>query len=150
MAYRYEHEEGAYTPAKLKTNRSMWKLMILNVLTLGIYSVLFFIPFSFDLDKIAPKRDRSKTMNYLFAYLLSLFTFSIVIMVWHYQIAQRVEDALQQCNIQYEFGTGSFWSWYFWGSFIFIGPFVYFHKLCKAMNLLCAHYNEQILGEKKA
>jgi hypothetical protein len=41
----------------------MWKLILLNVLTLGIYSIIFFIPFSFDLDKIAPKSDRSKTMN---------------------------------------------------------------------------------------
>lgn len=39
----------------------MWKLMILNVLTLGVYSIIFFIPFSFDIDKIAPKNDHSKT-----------------------------------------------------------------------------------------
>jgi hypothetical protein len=40
-----------------------------------------------------------------------------------------------------KFGTSSFWGWYFLGSFIFIGPFVYFHKLCTAMNLLCEDYN---------
>ena len=27
------------------------------------------------------------------------------------------------------------------GSFIFVGPFVYIHKLCKAMNLLSEDYN---------
>ncbi|MBQ8216037.1 MAG: DUF4234 domain-containing protein [Clostridia bacterium] len=149
MAYRYDDEERSYTPAKLKTDRSMWKLMILSVLTLGIYTVLFFIPFSFDLDKVAPKRDGSKTMNYLLAFILSLFTFSIVMTVWHYQIAVRVEEALQQCGIDYDFGTGTFWGWFFWGSFILVGPFVYFHKLCKAMNLLCAHYNEQNAAKKR-
>ena len=148
MAYRYDDEERGYTPAKLKTDRSMWKLMVLNVLTFGIYGVLFFIPFSFDLDKVAPKRDGSKTMNYLLALVLSLFTFSIVIDVWHYQIAARVEEALQQCNIDYDFGTKTFWGWFFWGSFLLVGPFVYFHKLCKAMNLLCAHYNERLSDEK--
>ena len=143
MAYKYAYdcEEKEYTPPKLITNRSMWKLMIFNYLTLGIYGIIFFIPFSFDIDKIAPTSDRSKTMNYLFAYVLSLLTFSIVLDIWYYQIAKRISEALEQRNIDYEFGTEDFWGWFFFGSFILIGPFVYFHKLCKAMNLLCEHYN---------
>ena len=145
MAYKYAYgyEEKEYKPPKLQTNRSMIKLMILNILTLGIYSIVFFIPFSYDLDKVAPKRDRSKTMNYIFAYLLAIFTFSIVLVIWHYQIAKRVNEALERRNIDYSFGMTDFWGWYFFGSFIFVGPFVYFHKLCKAMNLLCESYNEK-------
>ncbi len=140
--YSYDNEEKTYTPPKLKTNRSMWKFMLLSILTLGIYSIIFFIPFSYDLDKVDPRRNRAKTMNYFFAYILSLFTFSIVILIWHHHIADRINEALERRNIPYEFGTGTFWAWYFFGSFILIGPFVYMHKLCKAMNLLCAHYNE--------
>ena len=140
--YSYDNEERSYTPPKLKTNRSMWKFMLLSILTLGIYSIIFFIPFSGDLDKVDPKRDGTKTMSIIFAYILSLFTFSIVLSIWHYQIADRINEALERRNIPYEFGTGTFWAWYFFGSFILIGPFVYMHKLCKAMNLLCAHYNE--------
>ena len=145
MAYQYpyDNEEKKYQPPKLQTNRSMWKLMILNVLTLGLYSVFFFMPFSFDLDKVDPRRGREKTMNYIVAYILSLFTFAIVMVVWHYQIASRVEEALSRRGIDYEFTTGDFWKWYFFGSFIFVGPFIYFHKLCKAMNLLCESYNEK-------
>ena len=144
MAYKYsyDYEEKTYTPPKLQTNRSVWKLMLLSIFTLGIYSILFFIPFSFDIDKIAPKPDRSKTMNYLFAYILSLFTFSIVIDFWHYQMAARVSEALERRDIRYEFGTKDFWLWFILGSLVLVGPFVYFYKLCKAMNLLCAHYNE--------
>ena len=54
MAYKYPYDidEKKYEPPKLKTNRSMWKLIILQILTLGIYGIVFFIPFSFDLDKI--------------------------------------------------------------------------------------------------
>lgn len=144
MPYPYsnDYEEKQYVPPKLTTKRSMWKLMILGILTLGIYAIIFFIPFSFDLDKVAPKADRSKTMNYLFAHIFAIFTFSIVLIIWHYQIAQRVEEALKKRHISYDFGTGTFWSWYFFGSFIVVGPFIYFHRLCKAMNLLCEHYNE--------
>ncbi len=149
MAYRYayDYEEKEYKAPKLETNRSMWKLMLLNILTLGVYSIIFFIPFSFDLDKIAPKSDHSKTMNFLFAYIFSLFTFSIVIVIWHYHIAVRVEEALSERNIDCEFGTKDFWIWYFLGSFILVGPFVYFHKLCKAMNLLCEDYNEKAVAK---
>ena len=133
-----------YAPPKLKTNRNMWKLMILTILTLGLYSIFFFIPFSFDLDKAAPKPDRSKTWNYLFAYVLALFTGNIVMIIWLYHITERVEEALAQRNIEYEFGTSHFWIWYVLGSFFFVGPFVYFHKLCRAMNLICADYNEKV------
>ena len=145
MAYKYayDNEEPKYEAPKLKTNRSMWKLMLLNVLTLSIYSIIFFIPFSFDIDRIAPKPDRSKTMNYIWAYLLSAFTFAIVLDVWYYQIAGRIEGALEKRHIDYEFGTKDFWGWFIFGSLILVGPFVYFHKLCKAMNLLCQSYNEQ-------
>ena len=80
-------------------------------------------------------------MNYLWAYILSIFTFAIVIDIWHYQIAARIEEALEARKIDYEFGTGDFWKWYIFGSFILVGPFVYYYKLCKAMNLLCEDYN---------
>ena len=140
--YEAQQKEKERKPAKLKTNRNMWKLMLFNVLTLGIYSIVFFIPLSYDLDKVDPKRERSKTMNYALAFLISLFTFSIVLTIWHYHIAQRIEDALARRNIDYDFSTSDFWGWYFFGSFILVGTFVYFHKLCKAMNLLCESYNE--------
>ena len=146
MAYRYPYddEEKAYVPQKLETDRNMWKLVIFSILTLGIYLIVFFIPFSFDLDKISPKPDRSKTMNFLFVYILSIFTLSIAMLCWHYQIAQRVEEALEKRDIRYNFGTNDFWTLQIFGSlFLGIGTFVSLHKLCRAMNLLCADYNEK-------
>lgn len=143
MAYQYPYgyEEKEKPRAKLITNRNMWKLMILNIITLGVYGIIFFIPFSFDLDKISPQGE-SKQMNYLWAYLFSLFTFAIVLDIWQYQTAKRVSEALEARNIDFEFDTGDFWKWYIFGLFIFVGPFIYCNKLCKAMNLLCESYNE--------
>ena len=144
MSSWYDEEETkVYQKPKLATNRSMWKLMLFNVLTLGVYSIVFFIPFSFDLDLIAPKSDRTRTMNFLFAYILSLFTFSIVVTVWHYHIAERVEEALAERGIEYDFGTSDFWGWGIIGGLFIVGTFVYYHKLCRAMNLLCEDYNER-------
>lgn len=145
MAYTYPYDSedrGEYKQPKLQTNRSVWKLLLFGILTLGLYSIVFFIPFSFDLDKIAPKPDRSKTMNYLWAYILSMFTFSIVLTVWHYQISERIEEALAKRGVDYGFGTNDFWGWFIFGSLILVGPCIYYYKLCKAMNLLCEHYNE--------
>ena len=140
--YSYGYEEEKYEYPKLKTNRSMWKLMILSILTLGIYTIFFFQPLSYDLDRVDPKRERDKTMNFLLVYILSIFTFSIIMDFWHYHIAGRIEEALSRRKIDYDFSTGDFWKWFFFGSLSIIGPFVYFHKLCTAMNLLCQSYNE--------
>ena len=142
--YTYDNEEVEYKERKLNTDRNIWKFLILRVLTLGIYEIVFFIPFAFDLDKVAPKRDRSKTMNYLWAAILSAFTMSIVLSVWHYHVAERVEQALAERKIKYDFGTNDFWGWFFFGSLILVGPFIYYYKLCKAMNLICEDYNQKL------
>ena len=140
--YGYDDHEKKVEHPKLQTNRSMWKFMLLNLVTCGLYSIAFFIPFTFDLERVYPSREGRKPMNYLWAYILAFFTASIVLAVWFYQISEKVEDALSKRNISYGFGTSTFWGWYILGSFFLVGPFVYFHKLCKAMNLLCADYNQ--------
>ena len=146
MAYRYPYDEEQvqYKPEPLRTDRKMWKMMILHVLTFGISSIFFFIPLSYELEKISPARERNKLINYAVAYVVSLFTASIVLTFWFYELTKRVEEALEERGIAHELSTGDFWGWYFFGSFIIVGPFVYFHKLCTAMNLLCEDYNKSI------
>lgn len=146
--FTYDYNEKPYVTPKLKTNRKMWKLIVFTFLTFGIYAIVFFTPFSYDLDTIDPKRERGKTMNFLVAFILSLFTFSFVLFFWHHHIAERVNEALKRRKIDYNFGTTDFWAWLVFGSFILVGPFIYYHKLCTAMNLLCENYNETIALEK--
>ena len=142
--YPYDEEEKKDTPPKLQTNRNVWKLIILSILTCGIYEIIFLIPVAFDLDKAAPKKDRSKTMNFLFVWLLARITGGIAYMVWFHGVSDRIGDALNERNIPYRFGTGTFWGWYVLGALLLmIGPIVYYAKLCKAMNLLCEDYNNR-------
>ena len=145
MAYKYSYndEEVKYQEPKLKTDRNILTYTLLSILTLGIYSIIFYIPFSLDLEKVNPSGTRGKLMNYLSAYLLSLFTFAIVVQIWHYQVAERIEEALDRRRIDYEFGTSDFWKWNILGSLILVGPIIYNYKLFKAMNLLCESYNEE-------
>ncbi len=145
MAYKYNYdtEEVQFKETKLPTNRSSLKYWIFSFLTCGFYTIFFFIPFSFDIDKIAPKRDGTKTFNYIAAWVCAWFTGSIALLIWLYHITERIEEALEKRKIDYDFSTDDFWGWHIAASFILIGPFVFFHKLCKAMNLLCADYNER-------
>ena len=144
MAYKYSYDEDTkYVAPKKRTDRSVLKLILFSLLTCGLYSIFFYTPFSFDLDDIAPKRDGTKTFNYLLALILSYFTWSIVMLCWLYSVTARIEEALSQYKIDYEFGTQDFWMWHVLGSLILVGPIVFTYKLCKAMNLLCAAYNEK-------
>ena len=73
MAYKYSYdayddEVREYKPAPLKTDRCMWKLLLFSILTLGIYSIIFFIPFSFDIDKVSSRHDGEKTMKSRFSF----------------------------------------------------------------------------------
>ncbi len=142
MAY-YEEDAGYIPPRKLEEKRNFWKWLILSLLTLGVYDIIFFMSFSFDVDKLASRHDGKKTLNYAFVFLLSLFTFSIVKLCWLYEITGRISEELSRRGIEYEFSTSDFWIWQVVGSLYFVGPFIFHFKLIKAMNLLCTDYNKE-------
>ena len=146
MAYRYPYDEEKveYKPPKLKTDRKMWKLMLFSFLTLGIYGIYFFSPLPHELEQISPARERNKLMPFGAAYAIAYFTFAIVMTFWQYELAKRIDDALTERGIVCDFSTNDFWGWYFFGSLTLVGPYIYFHKLCKAMNLLCEDYNKSL------
>ena len=74
----------------------------------------------------------------------SIFTFSTVMIFWQHELASRIEEALEARGFECDFSMSDFWGWYFFGSSIIVGPYIYFHKLCTAMNLLCEDYNKEI------
>lgn len=126
----------------LKTNRGLVKFILLSIITLGIYSIVLMSSISSDINTIAAKYDGKKTMHYcLLFFIFSWLTFGIAPLVWYHRISARIGKELARRGIAYNFGAGSFWGWNLLGLFIFVGPFIYIHKLCKAMNLLAADYN---------
>lgn len=127
---------------KLKTNRGLLKYILLGIITFGIYPLVLMSCISSDINIIASKYDGKKTMHFcLLAFIFSWLTFGIAPIVWCHRISARIGRELTRRGIAYSFGAGSFWGWNVLGSFIFVGPFIYLHKLCKAMNLLSADYN---------
>ncbi len=127
---------------QLKTNRGLLKLILLSLITFGIYPLVVYSCISTDINVIASRYDGKKTMHYcLMAFIFSWLTFGIAPIVWIHRLCARMGNELKRRGISYSFGAGSFWGWGVLGSFIVIGPLVFTHKLLKAMNLLCAHYN---------
>ena len=127
---------------QLKTNRGLLKYILLSLITFGIYGLVVMSNISTDINTVASRNDGKKTMHYcLVVFIFSWLTFGIVPIVWMHRICARMGNELARRGIAYSFGAGSFWGWGVLGSFIAVGPFIFYYKLFKSMNLLCADYN---------
>lgn len=127
---------------QLKTNRGLLKLILLSLITFGIYPLVVFSSISSDINTIASRYDGKKTMHYcLLLFIVAPITMGIASIVWSHRISNRIGNELKRRGVPYSFSAGDFWLWNVLGSLIVIGPLVYTHKLLKAMNMLCVHYN---------
>lgn len=128
---------------QLKTNRGLLKFILLSIVTLGIYALVYFSSISTDINIIASRYDGRKTTHFcLMAFILAPITLSIYMFVWYHKLSARIGSELQRRSIDYKFGAADFWLWDILGALILVGPFIYMHKLSKAMNLLAEDYNK--------
>ena len=126
----------------LRTNRSLSKFFWLSLITFGIYGLVVMIHISNECNLVISRYDGRKTMSFaLVFFLFSWLTFGIVPIVWEHKICGRIGRELQRRGIDYSFGAKDFWLWGILGSLIVCGPFIYYHKFMKAMNLMNADYN---------
>ncbi len=127
---------------QLDTNRGLLKYILLSLITFGIYGIIVMYKATEDLNTIASKYDGKKTMNYLLMSLIvAPITCGIYGIIWIHTFSDRIGTELQRRGIQYSFGANTFWLWGVLGSFIFVGPFIYMHKMFEALNLLSESYN---------
>lgn len=133
------------TPAnKLKTNRGLVKYILLSLITFGIYGLVVMSKISTEINVIASRYDGKKTMHYcLVVFIFSWLTCGIVPIVWIHKLSNRIGAELTRRGIDYKFSASTYWLWGVLGSLIVVGPFIYYHKFFKAMNQLCADYNEK-------
>lgn len=137
------YENQASVPVRqLKTNKGLFKYIILSLITFGIYPLVVMSSVSDSVNIVASRYDGKKTMHYcLLCFIVAPITLGIATIVWYHNISNRIGNELRRRGIAYSFSAADFWLWNVLGSFIFIGPFVYMHKLFRATNLMCAHYN---------
>lgn len=127
---------------QLKTNKSLLKYILLSIITFGIYGLVVMSSVSNDVNIVASRYDGKKTMHYCLLYfIVGPITLGIASIVWAHKISNRIGNELKRRNIDYSFSCTDFWLWNVLGAMILVGPFVYYHKLFKATNLMCADYN---------
>ena len=127
---------------QLKTNKGLLKYILLSAITFGIYGIVVMSSVSSDINVVASRYDGKRTMHYcLLLFLIGPITLGIAYLVWFHKISARIGNELARRTIPYSFGAADFWLWNVLGSLILVGPFIYIHKLFKATNKLCEHYN---------
>ena len=132
-------------PARqLNTSRGLLKFILLSIVTLGIYAIVYYSSISESINEAASRYDGKKTMHFcLLTFVIAPLTLGIGEIVWFHKVSARIGNELSRRGLDYSFGAGTFWGWNVLGSLIVIGPFVYLHKLSKAMNMICADYNQK-------
>ena len=128
----------------LRTNRGLAKFFFLSLITFGIYGLVVYCHISEEINTVATPHDGRKTMHYLWIFfLLTPLTFGIASLVWFHRLSNRIGNELKYRESDYSFSAGSFWGWDILGALIIIGPFVYIHKLMKAMNIINDAFNKE-------
>ena len=131
-----------YAPAlQLATHRGLAKMIFLSLITFGIYGMVIWSRIADEINIVASRYDGKKTCPYFVAGYLSVLTLGIYSFVWMHNFSARVGAEVRRRGYNYSFGAKDFWLWGMLGSLIFIGPFVYCHKLMKSMNMINASFN---------
>ncbi len=132
----------AKSALKLPVDRSLVKMVLLGLLTLGIYPMVIWSRIVTELNIVASRSDGKRTMPYFGMLILAPVTLAVFPFVWMYRFCNRVGKQLELRKCDFRFSEKDFWLWGILGSLILVGPFVFTHKLMNAMNLINKHYNE--------
>ena len=127
---------------QLKTNKGLLKFVLLSLITFGIYSLVVMSAVSDDINVVASRYDGKRTMHFcLLAFIINPLTLGIASIVWYHKVSARIGNEVARRGIAYSFGASDFWLWNVLGSIICIGPFIYYYKMFKAVNLMNENYN---------
>ena len=135
-------EPVAESAMKLPVGRSLGKMVLWGLLTLGIYPTVIWSRIVTELNIAASSRDGERTMPYFAMLLLAPVTLMVFPFVWMHWFCNRVGKQLELRQCDFRFSAKDFWLWGVLGCLILVGPFLFIHKLMNAMNLINGHYNQ--------
>ena len=125
----------------LPTGRGWGKMLLLGIVTLGIYPAVIWSRMATELNIAVSRHDGKRTMPWFAMAALSVVTLSVFSFVWNHRFCRRVGAELRRRNLDWQLRPRDFWLWNVLGAFILVGPVIYVHKVTKAMNLINADYN---------
>ena len=74
-------------------------------------------------------------------FFLGILTLGIYPLVWMHRFCARIGGELHRRGGEFTFGARDFWLWNVLGSLILVGPFVFTHRLLRAMNGINQDFN---------
>lgn len=125
----------------LSTKRGVVRFVFFTVITAGVYTLFFFSGISEDMNLLACRHDGKRTPNLLLLPLITVLTLGIGYFVYWHRLSARIREELWRRRGDYRFGPKTFWGWGVLGLLLAVGPLVYLHKLCVALNKLSTDYN---------
>lgn len=126
---------------QLPRDRALWKMVIFGILTAGIYPFVIWNKLVTELNIAASRYDGERTMPWLAMLFLTPLTLGIYPLVWYHGFCRRIGRELKRRKLDVNFGPRVFWLWGILGSFILVGPFIFIHKMLKAMNRINGDFN---------
>ena len=125
----------------LKTNRSLVTVILLSIITCGIYGIIFWWGYINDLNT-ACGNDGQESPNYIVLILLSIITCSIYYYYWLYKQANRIQATAQAYGIPCQENGTTILLWEIVGMFVCgIGALIGTHIMIKNLNMICNQYN---------
>lgn len=131
-------------PARhIQTNRGLFKLIIFNIFTIGIYGYYFVYRMAQDMNTMCEDDDQN-TGGLIAFILLNIITCGIYGIYWWYEIANRLSLNAPRYNIYIGENGSSFLLWYLLGIVSCgIATLVAYHTVIRNVNYLAAAYNKQ-------
>lgn len=125
---------------QVKTNRSFIGLIVLSIITLGIYPLFFWHAYVRDVNTICAG-DGKNTRGILAVILLSIITLGIYGFVWTYGMQKRLQENARRYNAGVIPGGGTVLLWDTFGMLLFgIGGLIGLYIQVDSMNRLAYNY----------
>lgn len=119
---------------KLNSQRSFIGVLLLNIITFGIYGCYLVYAMAREVN-LSCAADGKKTNGLIVMFLLSIITFGIYSFIWMYGVSNRMKNAGADID------GSNVLLWVILGSLIIVGPFIAMYKIIKALNYVNAQYN---------
>lgn len=124
----------------VKQDRSLGMLILLSILTCGIYPYYFWYKMAEDVNIIC-YGDGEETTGGAAMILLFMFTCGIYPYIWHYKLGNRLQNNAKRYGMDFSESGTTVLLWLILGMFIVIGPYIAVYILIKNTNNLARAYN---------
>ncbi|WP_077532712.1 DUF4234 domain-containing protein [Massiliimalia massiliensis] len=123
--------------------REFWMILLLSIVTCGIYTYYYLYQITKDLNTMAG--NDGKTVDPTIVVVLSIVTCGIYTVWWYYQMGNRIQQMGMSNNIPVEENGTTYLMWYLIGYLVCgLGSYVAMYLFIKNFNNIAFAYNSHI------